>query len=88
MIDDEIDPALLVGLHKLAQQNGDGLIPALHERLNDVAAVRAKSAEIIRLPGLHERHNRPIYVGASRCDAKIIDFPLPRWQRNASRQRG
>lgn len=88
MMDDEFDPALLVGLHKLASQNGDGLAPALHERLIDRQAQRETAAEIIPIPALHERKAKPNYQRSSWGDATIIDFPAPKWQRNAARRRG
>lgn len=88
MTDDDLDASLLIGLHKLCQQNGEVLGIALHECLTDREAVRSASAEIIRLPGLHERGHCPIYPRVSREGATIIAFPAPRWQRNASRQRG
>lgn len=88
MMDDEFDSAMLVGLHKLASQNGDGLVPALHERLIDRQTQRAASAEIIPIPPLHKRKVKPIYLQSSWGDATIIEFPAPKWLRNAARQRG
>lgn len=88
MMDDELDSAMLVGLHKLASENGDGLAPALHERLIDRQAQRAVSAEIIPIPPLHKRKAKPNYLQSPWGDATIIDFPAPKWQRNAARQRG
>ncbi|MCJ7997774.1 hypothetical protein J5N58_24600 [Rhizobium cremeum] len=88
MMDDDLDSAMLIGLHKLAGQNGDGLVPALHERLIDRQAQKAASAEIIAIPALHQRKAKPIYSQSSWGDATIIDFPAPKWLRNAARQRG
>jgi hypothetical protein len=33
MSEDRRDPTLLIGLHKLAEQNGDGLVPELYDLL-------------------------------------------------------
>jgi hypothetical protein len=90
MNDDDIDTFYLVGIHKLAEQVGDGLAPQLLERASDMRSRRLATAEIIRLPGLHERPISRNQVladglrdGARRPDARILRFPLARWQRNA-----
>ncbi|MCL6707233.1 hypothetical protein M8R20_09505 [Pseudomonas sp. R2.Fl] len=79
---------LLVGLHKLAQQNGDGLVPELLERLQATDTSLQHSAEIVMLPGLHQRVQKAISSRSPRSDATIISFPAPKWQRNAGRRSG
>lgn len=94
MTDDGLDPALLIGLHKLAAQNGDGLAPELLERLADRQACLAASAEVIALPGLHERpvsRNQHLADGwrpsGPRDTDNVIAFPAPKWQQNAARKK-
>ncbi len=88
MTDDDFDTTLLIGLHKLSAQNCDGLMPALHERLADVQAERQHSAEIVTLPGLHQRPAKPMSIRLPYGEATIINFPAPKWQRNALRKNG
>ncbi len=90
MSDTGFDVSLLIGLHKLAEQNGDGLAPHLLERLRDSEAMEPHSADIVALPGLHERavsRNRHLASGLQsdygRGGATVLSFPMPRWQRNA-----
>jgi hypothetical protein len=83
---DGYDKSSMIELHKLMDQPCDGLATALYERMQD------QSADIIKLPGLHER-------SASRSDhlanglrqhmseAVVIDFPRPQWLRNADRRK-
>lgn len=93
MNENGFDPSLLIGLHKMAAHNGDGLVPELLERLQDRGTRERESAEIVKLPGLHERpvsRSQSIANGLrtasapSGCD--VIAFPLPRWHRNAERR--
>lgn len=79
---------LLIGLHKLAQQNGDGFIPELMERLAAADTNLQHSAEIVKLPGLHERPVTPMSARSPAGDAVVINFPAPQWQRNAHRKNG
>lgn len=88
MTQDDFDATLLIDLHKLAAQNGDGLAPALHERLADAQALRNHGAEIVPLPGLHQRAAKPMSQRLPYGEATIINFPAPRWQRNAARKNG
>lgn len=73
--------------HRIAQQRGDGLLPELAAALakgsqkNEVT-----NCEIITLPGLHNRKTRPIYKTSPGATALVIEFPAPKWQRNAARQ--
>jgi hypothetical protein len=77
MSDDRRDPTLLIGLHKLAQQNGDGLVPELYDLLTrrpdeleeDDCIVRFPIGRT-RLPGVSLSDNR------SQQPARII--PLRR----------
>lgn len=84
MSHDDFDPSLLIGLHKLAVQNGEGLAPALYERISDHEASLEMIAEVIPLPGLHQRSKTSAYPQGRM--AVVIDFPQPRWHRNARRR--
>lgn len=50
MDDDRRDPSLLIGLHKLAQHNGDGLVPELYELLNRRPDELPEGQGIVRFP--------------------------------------
>lgn len=82
------DTFMLASLHKIAQQNGDGLVPGLLERLSNTSHEVVHSAEIVRLPGLHERGGKPMYRWSLNHKATVINFPVPKWQRNGGRKSG
>lgn len=90
---DGLDPALLIGLQKLAERHGDGLATELGERLADQAGRNAAGAEVVAIPGLHQRPVTHLPHGAysggenGRGAANVIPFPLPRWKRNEKRRR-
>ncbi|SSC66836.1 hypothetical protein [Ciceribacter selenitireducens] len=88
MSDDDYDRSLLIGLHKMAAQSGDGLAMAMYERFADAETVRRSSAEILPLPGLHQRPAKPMSARLPYGEATIISFPAPTWQRNAVRNKG
>lgn len=50
MSDDRRDATLLIGLHKLAQQNGDGLVPELHDLLTRRPDELPEGNGIVRFP--------------------------------------
>lgn len=85
------DGSLMIELHKLGDLAGEGLIGALYEREQDGLERQAAMAEIIRLPGLHERpvsRTQHLTQGLRReaVSAEVIDFPAPQWRRNAERR--
>jgi hypothetical protein len=82
------DRFFMLGLRMLAQDNGDGLLPELLERLQATDTSLQHSAEIVMLPGLHQRTQRTNSSQSPQCDATIISFPAPKWQRNAGRKSG
>ena len=88
MMDDELDATMLVASQTVEDENGDGLVPALRERSNDRRPQNATIAQINPIPPLHKRRVTPIYQRSSWGDAIIIDFPAPKWQRNAARKHG
>ncbi len=90
---DGFDPALLIGLQKLAERHGDGLATELGERLAEQAERNEAGAEVVAIPGLHQRPVTRLPHGAysggknGRGAANVIPFPLPRWKRNEKRRR-
>ncbi|WP_377296462.1 hypothetical protein [Rhizobium sp. SGZ-381] len=50
MSDDGRNPSLLIGLHKLAQQNGDGLVPELYDLLTRRPDELEENECILRFP--------------------------------------
>ena len=82
---DGSDKGGISSFHELARQRGEGLLPEL------AAAMLQRSQEsevtnckIVTLPGLHERKPVTMYAALKRAPALVIDFPAPRWQRNAN----
>jgi hypothetical protein len=45
--DERHDASRLIGLHKLAEQNGEGLVPELYQIVREREAARAKSDNVI-----------------------------------------
>ena len=45
------------------------------------------NCEIVTFPVLHQRNSAPIYQGLTGASALVLEFPAPRWQRNASARR-
>ena len=50
MSSDKPDGFMLIGLHKLAAQNGDGLIPELHALLTREARLQAENPNVSVFP--------------------------------------
>jgi len=88
MSDDDYDRSLLIGLHKMAAQSGDGLAMAMYERFADTETVRQTSAEIVPLSGLHQRPAKPMSARPPYGEGTIIGFPSPTWQSNALHKKG
>lgn len=82
---DTRDKSAMIELHKLMDQPCDGLANELYERMSD------RSAQIIKLPGLHERNvSRSDHLAnglrQNPDQAVVLDFPRPQWLRNADRR--
>ncbi|THF53689.1 hypothetical protein [Allorhizobium terrae] len=82
---DTRDKSAMIELHKLMDQPCDGLVNELYERMSD------RSAQIIKLPGLHERNvSRSEHLANGLRQhpeqAVVLDFPRPQWLRNADRR--
>lgn len=86
---DGLEPTFLIGLHNLAELHGGGLAAGLGERLATMESACATSAEIIALPGLHQRpqSRQPIYNRGEDGFAaeNVIPFPRPKCAKNACR---
>jgi hypothetical protein len=82
---DGSDKGGISSLHELARQRGEGLLPELAEAmLQRSQESEVMNCEIVTLPGLHERKPATMYAELNRAPALVIDFPVPRWQRNAN----
>ncbi|HBF28235.1 hypothetical protein [Rhizobium sp.] len=91
-MNDGYDTSALIELHKLMDQACDGQAMALYERLEDQKYMSGHSAEVIKLPGLHERSASRTghLLRGLRGEAEmavVIDFPRPQWLRNADRRK-
>lgn len=86
------DKSSMIEIHKLMDQPCEGMATALYERITDQEPTSAYCAEIIKLPGLHQRavsRSEHLANGLRRTMemAVVIDFPRPRWLRNADRRK-
>lgn len=82
---DGSDKGGISSFHELARQRGEGLLPELTEAmLQRSQESEVMNCEIVTLPGLRERKPATMYAELNRAPALVIDFPAPRWQRNAN----
>ncbi len=80
MIDNDPEGLMLIGLHKLAAQNGDGLVPELYELLMRRAEEQRRAANVATFPAWKTRQpgeapDQPL-DDASRDGANVIAFVL------------
>jgi hypothetical protein len=72
-------------LHELVRQRGDGLLSepaeALLQRSQESEVTKCKIITLVDLP---ERRSGTTYEMSNRASALVIDFPAPRWLRNAN----
>ena len=78
MIDAGPDGFMLIGLHKLAAQNGDGLVPELYELLMRRAKEQQRAPTVTTFPAWKARFpgemaDRPL-AEATRDGANVIAF--------------
>lgn len=88
MNDERPDAVMMIGLHKLAAQNGDGLIPELYALLTRRAEV-LESENVTEFPAASARPpaRLPSFEGASALEARndnVVAFPAPRHVRRDS----
>lgn len=70
---------------RLAREHGEGVLPELADAILQRSREReVTKCEIITLPGLHVGERTTNYPKSNRAPALVIDFPAPRWQRNAN----
>ncbi len=78
MIDNGPDGFMLIGLHKLAAQNGEGLVPELYELLMRRAEEQRRAANVATFPAWKTRQpgeapEQPLDE-ASRNGANVVAF--------------
>ena len=82
---DGFDKGGIGSLHALARQRGDGRLPELAEALLQRSQEsEVMKCKIITLVDLPERRSGTTYEMSNRASALVIDFPAPRWLRNAN----
>lgn len=87
MSNDGTNEGSINAFHRMAQQRGDCLLPELVVGLKNASQkIEVTKCEIITLPGLHIRKTTPMYARSPGATALVIEFPAPKWQRNAARQ--
>ena len=70
MRDGHPDPSLLIGLHKLAEQTGDGLVPELYALLAERRQPEGNMTNVVPFP--RERSFAP--SAAPRGTSKVLSF--------------
>lgn len=72
MREERPDASLFIGLHKLAEQTGDGLVPELYALLSERRAVVADMTNVVTL---RDRQRRDVEREvASDAPARILAF--------------
>jgi len=78
--DERHEPFMMIGLHKLAAQNGDGLVPELYEWMANRAEM-LKSGNVTEFPLRNVRSDRSAgFEGEQGLDARndnVVAFPVP-----------
>lgn len=72
MREERPDASLFIGLHKLAEQTGDGLVPELYALLSGRRAVVPDMTNVVTLRDRHRR-DVPREVGSD-APARILAF--------------
>ncbi|MFT4002769.1 MAG: hypothetical protein QM684_21245 [Rhizobium sp.] len=90
MIENGPDGFMLIGLHKLAAQNGDGLVPELYQLLMRRAEDRQRAANVAAFPAWKTRQpgeapDQPLDE-ASRDGANVVAF-APRVDKTVPRRK-
>ncbi len=94
MDDERPDGAMMIGLHKLAEQFGDGLVPELYELLTSRARSIEASANVTEFPVSHARapgmvsgcDGRDGYAGSAKSN--ILAFQNPQRADRRLKDRG
>ncbi|NLS06541.1 hypothetical protein HGP14_24845 [Rhizobium sp. P32RR-XVIII] len=82
MTDQPFQGFMMIGLHKLAAQNGDGLVPELYDLLTENAARRELYPNVMEFPVWEARQSgeiadRPLGDEAANGD-NVVAFPKVR----------
>lgn len=82
MTDQPFQGFMMIGLHKLAAQNGDGLVPELYDLLTENAARRELYSNVMEFPAWEARQpgeiaDRPLGDEAANGD-NVVAFPRTR----------
>ncbi len=72
MREDRPDASLLIGLHKLAEQNGDGLVPELYLLLSERSGLDADSKNVVAFPA--DRRHAAGRSTFSKNPARLLSF--------------
>lgn len=64
MNEERRDVSLFIGLHKLAEQNGDGLVPELYALLANRANAAPDITNVVALPVAPRRRDEPTLSAA------------------------
>ncbi|WEX76670.1 hypothetical protein PYH37_004992 [Sinorhizobium numidicum] len=76
MNDEGPDQMMLIGLHKLASQFGDGLVPELYELLTRRARMLEDNPNVTEFPAWQARQPGKDPIGlAPAVDGAILPFP-------------
>ncbi|PDT85012.1 hypothetical protein [Sinorhizobium sp. BJ1] len=76
MNDERPDQMMMIGLHKLASQLGDGLVPELYEVLTRRARMLEDNPNVSEFPEWQARHPvREPFALAPSSSAVILPFP-------------
>ena len=79
------DKGGIASFHELAREHAEGLLPELAEALLQRSQEsEVTKCEIITFLALPERGLSTTYRKSNRASAHVIDFPAPRWRRNAN----
>ncbi|WP_038544508.1 hypothetical protein [Neorhizobium galegae] len=71
MNEERRDTSLFIGLHKLAEQNGDGLVPELYALLTRRAEAAADMTNVVVLPKVDRTRSMDVAEVES---AKVLVF--------------
>ncbi|UIK04027.1 hypothetical protein [Neorhizobium galegae] len=71
MNEERRDASLFIGLHKLAEQNGDGLVPELYALLTRRAEAAADMTNVVVLP---KAERGTVVEAASAESARVLSF--------------
>ena len=75
MHDERPDQMMMIGLHKLASQFGDGLVPELYELLTRRARMLVENANVAEFPTWQARPPGRDLGLASANEGAILPFP-------------